>query len=182
MTLGGVEDQWVDTGTKVPRHREVGVRSRSSDATTRSYQGEREEEEERSCSVPLSCIYHDFGSSVAEVVSAVPAEASTLPVSDKPVTLSFKGGSKPTNPTESVLQPIQFSNCFAGTPASSVAAASTLGFSMTEEGDPDVVEGDRAASNEDPKGLSHPRYEGRSFWTCILMVRAQLPRPRKWLP
>ncbi len=33
---------------------------------------------------------------------------------------------------------------------------------MTEEGDPDVDEGDRAASNEDPKGLSHPRYEERS--------------------
>ena len=52
--------------------------------------------------------------------------------------------------------------CFAGTPASSVAAASTLGFSMTDDGDPDVAEGDRAASNEDPKGLSHPRYEERS--------------------
>jgi len=41
----------------------------------------------------------------------------------------------------------------AGTPASGAAAASTLGFSMTEEGDPDVVEEDRAASNEDPKGF-----------------------------
>jgi len=53
---------------------------------------------------------------------------------------------------------------------------------MTEEGDPDVLEGDRAASNEDPKGLFHPRYEEPSFWVCILMVRAQLPQPRKLLP
>jgi hypothetical protein len=53
---------------------------------------------------------------------------------------------------------------------------------MTEEGDPDVAEGDRGASNEDPKGLFHPRYEGPSFWLCILMDRAQLPQRRKWLP
>jgi len=53
---------------------------------------------------------------------------------------------------------------------------------MTDEGDPDVVEGDRAASDEDPKGLSHPRYEEPSFWVCILMVRAQLRQPRKLLP
>jgi len=52
---------------------------------------------------------------------------------------------------------------------------------MTEDGDPDIAEGDRGTSNEDPKGLSHPRYEERSYWTCILMVRAQLPQPRKWL-
>ncbi|KAH9029099.1 hypothetical protein EDB85DRAFT_1968260 [Lactarius pseudohatsudake] len=85
--------------------------------------------------------YWDEGATIAkleyETVSVVPAEASTLPVSDKPVTLSFKGGSKPAN--------------LASTPASGVAAASTLGFSMTDEGDPDVDEGDRAASNEDPK-------------------------------
>jgi hypothetical protein len=112
-------------------------------------------------------MYHihasDIWSSVAEAVSAVPVEASTLPVSDKPVTLSFKGGSKPGNPTSqwfprcSVLYP----DALAGTPASGVAPASTLGFSLMEEGDPDVDEGDRAASNEDPKGLSHPRYEER---------------------
>jgi hypothetical protein len=53
---------------------------------------------------------------------------------------------------------------------------------MTEEGDPDVDEGDRAASNEDLKGLSHPRYEEPSFWVCILIVRAQLSQPRKWHP
>ena len=52
---------------------------------------------------------------------------------------------------------------------------------MTEDGDPDVLEGDRASSNEDPKGLSHPRYEEPSFWVCILMVRAQLSQPRKSL-
>jgi hypothetical protein len=53
---------------------------------------------------------------------------------------------------------------------------------MTDEGDPDVVEGDRTSSNEDPKGLSHPGYGELSFWVCILMVPAQLPQPRKWLP
>ena len=37
----------------------------------------------------------DSCTSVVDVASAAPAEASALPVSDKPVTLSFKGGSKP---------------------------------------------------------------------------------------
>jgi RNA-binding protein 5/10 len=118
-----------------------------------------------------------------DVASAAPAEASALPVSDKPVTLSFKGGSKPTNLTGLSLS-VSFSptsKFLSGTPASNTPAASTLGFSMTEEGDSDGADGDRAASNEDPKGLSHPRYEERSFWTCILMVRAQLLQPRKWL-
>jgi hypothetical protein len=49
---------------------------------------------------------HAFNSwtSVVEVASATPAEASALPVSDKPVTLSFKGGSKPMNLTSLLLQ------------------------------------------------------------------------------
>ncbi|KAI9457796.1 hypothetical protein BJY52DRAFT_1187142 [Lactarius psammicola] len=117
MTLGGVEDQWVkywDEGaTTAKLEYEVEV-------PTQQPAPAKEKEKKKK--------------KVAEAVSAVPAEASALPVSDKPVTLSFKGGSKP-----------------ASTPASGVAAASTLGFSLTEEGDPDVDEGDRAASNEDPK-------------------------------
>jgi RNA-binding protein 5/10 len=130
ITLGGVEDQWVkywDEGATLAKlEYEVEV------PTQQPAPAKEKEKKKRK---------------VAEAVSAVPVEASTLPVSDKPVTLSFKGGSKPGNPTS--------------TPASGVAPASTLGFSLMEEGDPDVDEGDRAASNEDPKGLSHPRYEER---------------------
>ncbi|KAH8980825.1 hypothetical protein EDB86DRAFT_3066766 [Lactarius hatsudake] len=103
MTLGGVEDQWVrywDEGATIAKL-EYEV-----EVPTQQPAPMKEKEKKKK------------------------KEASALPVSDKPVTLSFKGGS---------------------TPASGVAAASTLGFSMTEEGDPDVDEGDRAASNEDPK-------------------------------
>lgn len=121
MTLGGVEDQWVrywDEGaTTAKLEYEVEVPTQQQPAPAK----EKEKKKKK----------------VAEAVSAVPAEASALPVSGKPVTLSFKGGNKPANSTS--------------TPASGVAAASTLGFSMTEEGEPDVDEGDRAASNEDPK-------------------------------
>jgi RNA-binding protein 5/10 len=120
MTLGGVEDQWVrywDEGATIAKLEYEAEIPMQQPAPTK----EKEKKKKKA----------------ADIAPAVPAEASTLPVSDKPVTLSFKGGSKPTNLTS--------------TPASSVAAASTLGFSMTDEGDPDVVEGDRAASNEDPK-------------------------------
>jgi hypothetical protein len=48
--------------------------------------------------------YSDLPTSAVDVASAAPAEASALPVSDKPVTLSFKGGSKPTNLTSLSLQ------------------------------------------------------------------------------
>ncbi|KAI9508851.1 hypothetical protein F5148DRAFT_979244 [Russula earlei] len=142
MTLGGVEDQWVrywDEGATIAKlEYEVEAPMQQSPPT--------KEKEKKKKKGPISfytmLITSDFQASVMDVASAAPAEASALPVSDKPVTLSFKGGSKPTNLTSRV----------AGTPASSAAAAvSTLGFSMTEEGDPDLVEGDRTASNEDPK-------------------------------
>ncbi|KAH9967845.1 hypothetical protein BC827DRAFT_1168542 [Russula dissimulans] len=120
MTLGGVEDQWVrywDEGATVAK-----LEYEAEAPTQQSVPAKEKEKKKKK---------------VVDVASAAPAEASALPVSDKPVTLSFKGGSKPTNLTS--------------TPASGAAAASTLGFSLTEEGDPDVVEEDRAASNEDPK-------------------------------
>ncbi|KAI9433949.1 hypothetical protein H4582DRAFT_1983514 [Lactarius indigo] len=140
MTLGGVEDQWVkywDEGATIAKlEYEVEIPTQQPAPT-------KEKEKKKKKGPVLSHLSYDMihasdiWSSVAEAVSAVPAEASALPVSDKPVTLSFKGGSKPANS--------------ASTPASGVAAASTLGFSMADEGDPDVDEGDRAASNEDPK-------------------------------
>ena len=184
MTLGGVEDQWVrywDEGATIAKlEYEVEI------PTQQPTPAKEKEKKKKKGPVLSHGIVHisDFGTLVADVASAAPAEASTLPVSDKPVTLSFKGSGKPTILTSLLLQPrfSSASNHLKGTPASNAPAASTLGFSMTEEGDPDVVEGDRAASNEDPKGLSHPRYEGPSFWLCILMVRAQLPQRRKWLP
>ncbi|KAF8496702.1 hypothetical protein F5888DRAFT_1803888 [Russula emetica] len=137
MTLGAVEDQWVrywDEGATIAK-----LEYEAEIPTQQPAPTKEKEKKKKKGPVQSHGIVHisDFGALVADVASAAPAEASTLPVSDKPVTLSFKGSSKPTNLTS--------------TPASSAPAASTLGFSMTEEGDPDVVEGDRAASNEDPK-------------------------------
>jgi hypothetical protein len=184
MTLGGVEDQWVrywDEGATIAKLEYEAEIPAEQAAPTKE-----KEKKKKKGPVPSHGIVHtpDFEISVADVAPAAPAEASTLPVSDKPVTLSFKGGSKSTILTSPFVQlyPVLRLTAFVGTPASGAAAASTLGFSLNEDGDPDVVEGDRAASNEDPKGLSHPRYEGPSFWVCILMVRAQLPQRRKWLP
>lgn len=49
---------------------------------------------------PLSTVamYIEAHTTVAPVEETVPAEASTLPVSDKPVTLSFKGGISTNKP------------------------------------------------------------------------------------
>ena len=102
MTLGGVEDQWVrywDEGaTTAKLEYEVEVPTQQP--------APAKEKEKKKKKGPV--LFHlsrnvihasDIWSSVTEAVPALPAEASTLPVSDKPVTLSFKGGSKPTNPT-----------------------------------------------------------------------------------
>ncbi|KAI0262876.1 hypothetical protein BC834DRAFT_1001141 [Gloeopeniophorella convolvens] len=118
MNLGGVEDQWVkywdDGATIVKLEYEV-------EAPAQSAAPIKEKKKKK----------------VADAVLSAPAEASTLPVSDKPVTLNFKGGNKPAHSTSAS--------------APKVAAPSTLGFSMAEDADLDDGEGDRAASNEDPK-------------------------------
>jgi RNA-binding protein 5/10 len=102
VTLGGVEDQWVrywDEGATVAKlEYEVEV-------PTPQAAPAKEKEKKKKKGLVLSHLSRDMihasdiWSSVVEAVSAVPAEASALPVSDKPVTLSFKGGSKPANPT-----------------------------------------------------------------------------------
>lgn len=80
-----------------------------------------------------------------------PVEASELPLSDKPVTLSFKGGfgQKPG---------------FTAIPTGPVKRAppTTLGFSMADDdGTGEGDEGGEQNQAEDPKGWSHIlRYEG----------------------
>lgn len=104
MTLGGVEDQWVrywDEGAAIAKlEYEVEVPTQQP---APAKEKEREKKKKKGLvlsHLPRDVIHaSDIWSSVAEAVSAVPAEASALPVSDKPVTLSFKGGSKPANPT-----------------------------------------------------------------------------------
>ena len=108
VTLGGVEDQWVrywDEGATIAKlEYEVEVPTQQPAPAK-----EKEKEKKKKKGLVLSHLSRDvihasdIWSSVAEAVSAIPAEASTLPVSDKPVTLSFKGGSKPANSTGQMI-------------------------------------------------------------------------------
>ena len=113
MTLGGVEDQWVrywDEGATIAK-----LEYEAEIPTQQPAPTKEKEKKKKKGPVPSHGIVHtsDFEVSVADVASAAPAEASTLPVSDKPVTLSFKGGSKPTNLTSLFLQ-TPFGSAFNG--------------------------------------------------------------------
>jgi len=87
VTLGGVEDQWVrywDEGATVAKL------EYEAEVPMQQPTPAKEKEKKKK--------------KVVDVASAAPAEASALPVSDKPVTLSFKGGNKPTNLTSLLPQ------------------------------------------------------------------------------
>ena len=103
ITLGGVEDQWVrywDEGaTTAKLEYEV-------EAPTQQPAPIKEKEKKKKKGLaPSDGVMHisDLSTSAVDVTPAAPAEASALPVSDKPVTLSFKGGNKPANSTSRSL-------------------------------------------------------------------------------
>lgn len=104
MALGGVEDQWVrywdESATIAKLEYEVEVSAQQPPPA------KEKEKRRKKGPVPHCVVMHasDPCTSVADLASAAPAEASALPVSDKPVTLSFKGGSKPTVLTGLLLQ------------------------------------------------------------------------------
>jgi RNA-binding protein 5/10 len=108
MTLGGVEDQWVrywDEGATIAKLEYEAEIPTQQPVPTK----EKEKKKKKGPVLSYSIVrISDFGNLVADVASAAPAEASTLPVSDKPVTLSFKGSSKPTNLTSLSFQPHLF--------------------------------------------------------------------------
>jgi len=104
MTLGGVEDQWVrywDEGATTAK-----LEYEAEVPTQQPAPTKEKEKKKKKGPVPSHGIVYtsDFVVLVADVAPAAPAEASTLPVSDKPVTLSFKGGNKPTNLTSLLPQ------------------------------------------------------------------------------
>ena len=104
MNLGGVEVQWVrywDEGATIAK-----LEYEAELPSQQPAPNKEKEKKKKKGPVPSHGIVHtsDFGILVVDVASVAPAEASTLPVSDKPVTLSFKGGSKPTNLTSRLLQ------------------------------------------------------------------------------
>jgi RNA-binding protein 5/10 len=103
ITLGGVEDQWVrywDEGaTTAKLEYEV-------EAPTQQPAPIKEKEKKKKKGLaPSDGVMHisDLSTSAVDVTPAAPAEASALPVSDKPVTLSFKGGNKSANSTSRSL-------------------------------------------------------------------------------
>ena len=119
-----------------------------------------------------------LASPTVDIKNDQPVQASALPLSDKPVTLSFKGtlGQKPGL------------NASTSTSSAKAAAPAVLGFSLHEEdaedgGDEDA---ERSASATD-KGLSHAlRCEKMHWWMCVLTCHTmQLLSRRKllqWLP
>ena len=103
MSLGGVEDQWVrywDEGATIAK-----LEYEAEIPTQQPAPTKEKEKKKKKGPVLFHGIGHisDLGTLVADVASAAPAEASTLPVSDKPVTLNFKGSNKPTNSTSLLL-------------------------------------------------------------------------------
>jgi RNA-binding protein 5/10 len=105
MTLGGVEEQWVrywDEGASIAKLEYEAEIPAQQPAPTKEKEKKKKKGPVQSHGIAR---ISDFGTLVADIASAAPAEASTLPVSDKPVTLSFKGTSKPTNMTSLLLQP-----------------------------------------------------------------------------
>ena len=115
-----------------------------------------------------------------------PKEATILPISDKPVTLSFnKGGLSANKPALTGkggdnIQVDGFTDQSLASSASKVAPVS-LGFSLAEEGD---GQDDSDANTGDSKGLSHASGCARIvFWMCELTTRhTQLLPLRKSLP
>jgi RNA-binding protein 5/10 len=111
---------------------------------------------------------------VADDSTNRPVEASTLPVSDKPVTLSFKGG---FGQKQALAAPV-------ATGPVKVVPPKTLGFSMADE------EGSGEGNDEhsdllpsDAKGLSHalkcPRLR---LWMSTLTSRTMQYSPRRRSP
>jgi len=121
----------------------------------------------------------------AATTQEAPKEATTLPFSDKPVTLSFNKGGLSTNKpalTGAKTGDGQMgvsADQFLVSSASKVAPVS-LGFSLAEEGDGH----DSDANTGDSKGLSHASRCARMvFWMCELTMRhTQLLSLRKLLP
>jgi RNA-binding protein 5/10 len=103
MVLGGVEGQWVrywDEGATIAK-----LEYEVETPTQQPVQTKEKEKKKKKGPALSYVIIHisDLSNLAVDVASAAPAEASALPVSDKPVTLCFKGGSKPTNLTGPLL-------------------------------------------------------------------------------
>ena len=104
MVLGGVEGQWVrywDEGATIAK-----LEYEVETPTQQPVQTKEKEKKKKKGPALSYVIIHisDLSNLAVEVASAAPAEASALPVSDKPVTLSFKGGNKPANLTSLLPQ------------------------------------------------------------------------------
>ena len=119
------------------------------------------------------------------ITQDVPREATILPLSDKPVTLSLnKGGLSANRPTLTGRIGANIVNNLVDrflASSTSSAAPIPLGFSLAEEED---GQDDSDANGGDSKGLSHASRCARNvFWMCELTMRhTQLLSLRKSLP
>lgn len=138
----------------------------------------------------ISFVTTRLGIESSAVVQKGPKEASVLPVSDKPVTLSFnKPGSSMNKPAATgqflpMLLSFHLTMLFPGVSSAKIAPVK-LGFSLvdlnTGEGTDEQDEQD--ANMGDTKGLSHTlRYTRMISRMCVLTLRhMQFPRPRRFL-
>lgn len=82
-------------------------------------------------------------------------------MSDKPVTLSFKGALSTKASSTSLAGPAK------------KAAPLSLGFSMTEDDGHDENEGDKGGSDPS-KGLSQLRCKRAVFWMCLIDITHEM--------
>ncbi len=100
-------------------------------------------------------------SATVDIDAQRPAEASTLPVSDKPVTLSFKGG---------FGQKLGLTGNSAAGPVKKPIPA-PVGFSMADDDGSDNEDSEDKGPAGDLKGLSHLRCERAVLWRFELTFR-----------
>ena len=115
------------------------------------------------------------------------AEASALPVSDKPVTLSFNKGGLALNKSKADGSGTLFSHRswilhLTLCPAAKAGGLPSTSLAMGDDDAEDEAD-EQAKTAAEAKGLSYSQCRQRSFWTYMLMMLdAQWLRPGRWLP
>jgi hypothetical protein len=169
MALGGLEDAYVkywDEGSM------IAVLEFEVEQSTKSGQEQtnKEKKEKKKKGWPSVVRFFSLAlTMITAITQDAPKKATILPLSDKPVTLSFnKGGLSINKPTLTGKRFVRVvSHGFADQPLASSAskvAPVSLGFSLAEEGD---GQDDSDANAGDSKGLSHASRCARYSSGCV---------------
>jgi hypothetical protein len=113
------------------------------------------------------------------MLKPLPLEASILPVSDKPVTLSFnKVGlslNKPKTESIGMFSAVMILSTIPTSAEGKLAAAA--GLALDDEEDDDEEADPQVKAGVDAKGLFYLRFADRCLWNCMLTMR-----DAQWLP